>query len=80
MALLLALGTIVMTLLGRRDDIIMTSITTVVVMVVAAIDPQEAWRQPLLRLIDTVVGVAVGVCCRWIAAALSSKVGGEPAQ
>jgi uncharacterized membrane protein YccC len=80
MALLLAFGTIVMTLLGRRDDIITTAITTAVVMVVAAISPQEAWRQPLLRLVDTVVGVGVGVCCRWIAALLSSKLVGEPAQ
>lgn len=35
MAALLAIGTVLMTLLGRRDDIIKTAITTAVVIVVA---------------------------------------------
>jgi uncharacterized membrane protein YccC len=66
MGVLLAIGTVVMILLHRRGDIITTGITTVVVMVVAAIDPHDAWRQPLLRLADTVVGIALGVACQWI--------------
>jgi hypothetical protein len=33
-------------------------------MVVAAISPQDAWQQPLLRLVDTIVGIAVGVGMR----------------
>ncbi|WP_375787025.1 FUSC family protein [Bradyrhizobium sp. Pha-3] len=65
-AALLAIGTIVMILLQRRGDIITTGITTVVVMVVAAIDPHDAWRQPLLRLADTVVGIGIGVVCQWV--------------
>jgi uncharacterized YccA/Bax inhibitor family protein len=55
-----------MALLQRRDDIVTTGITTAVVMVVAAISPNEAWQQPLLRLFDTVVGIALGVICKWI--------------
>lgn len=66
MAMILALGTVIMMLLGRREDIITTGITTVVVMVVAAISPSTAWQQPLLRLADTVVGIVVGVSVRWI--------------
>jgi multisubunit Na+/H+ antiporter MnhB subunit len=54
-------------MMGRPDDAITTSITTAVVMVVAAIGPNEAWRQPVLRLIDTAVGVGVGVIAAWIA-------------
>ena len=61
MAVLIGLGTLVMMLLGRREDIVTTGITTTVVMVVAAMSPQDAWQQPLLRLIDTIVGIAVGV-------------------
>jgi uncharacterized membrane protein YccC len=41
-------------------------ITTAVIMVVAAMSPSEAWRQPLPRLFDTVVGIALGVICKWI--------------
>ena len=41
-------------------------LTTAVVMVVAAMSPHDAWQQPLLRVVDTVVGIAVGIACRWI--------------
>jgi uncharacterized membrane protein YccC len=66
MAALIGVGAIAMSLLGRRDDIITTGITTAVVMVVAAISPDHAWRQPILRVVDTIVGVAVGVVGAWI--------------
>ena len=64
MAVLIGVGTVVMMLLGRRDDIVTTGITTTVVMVVVAISPQEAWKQPLLRLLDTIVGIAIGIGLR----------------
>jgi uncharacterized membrane protein YccC len=66
LAALLGVGTLVMMYLDRRDDIVTTAITTTVVMVVAAMSPQNAWQQPLLRLADTVVGIAIGVACKWI--------------
>jgi len=47
--------------LGRREDIVTTGITTTVVMVVAAMSPHDAWQQPLLRVVDTLVGIAVGI-------------------
>lgn len=77
LAVLLGLGTVIMMLLDRRDDIGVTAITTIVVMVVAAIDPQDAWRQPLLRLVDTVVGIAVGVACKWVASFVFYRTIGE---
>jgi uncharacterized membrane protein YccC len=61
MAVLIGLGTLVMMLLGRREDMVTTGMTTAVVMVVAAMSPRDTWQQPLLRLIDTIVGIAVGV-------------------
>jgi uncharacterized membrane protein YccC len=70
MAALIGVGTVVMMLLGRREDIVTTGITTAVVMVVAAMSPQDAWQQPLLRLIDTVVGIAVGIGSMRIASLL----------
>ena len=66
LAILLGIGTLAMALLRRRDDIVTTGITTAVVMVVAAMSPKDAWQQPLLRLFDTVVGIALGVTCKWI--------------
>jgi hypothetical protein len=40
-------GQIVLDLIGRSEDVITASITTTVVMVVAAISPQHAWTQPI---------------------------------
>jgi uncharacterized membrane protein YccC len=79
MAALIAIGTMVMASLGRRDDIVTVGITTAVVMVVAAMSPAGAWQQPLLRLVDTIVGIAVGVACKWAASFLFSKNTGEQA-
>jgi len=47
--------------MGRDDLVVTTGITTAVVMVVAALSPHDAWQQPILRLADTLVGVAIGV-------------------
>jgi len=80
LAALLGVGTVVMTYLGRRDDIVTTGITTTVVMVVAAMSPQDAWRQPLLRLVDTVVGIAVGVACKWLGSFVYYRCAGKPAR
>jgi uncharacterized membrane protein YccC len=59
--ILVIVGTLVMILLNRHDDIITTAITTIVVMGVAIVSPEHAWTQPLLRLFDTVIGIIVGV-------------------
>jgi hypothetical protein len=66
MAVLIGIGAVIMTLLRRSEDIITTGITTTVVMVVAGISPQHAWKTPILRLIDTGVGIAVGIAGAWI--------------
>jgi uncharacterized membrane protein YccC len=78
MGALIVIGTLIMMLLDRRDDIITTGITTIVVMVVAAINPEDAWLQPLLRLLDTVVGVGIGIGCKWAASRLYFSMVGNP--
>jgi hypothetical protein len=39
-------------------------------MVVAAVSPHDAWEQPILRLFDTSLGIAVGLIASTIAARL----------
>jgi uncharacterized membrane protein YccC len=51
----------------------MMAITTLVVMVVAIQGPEDGRIQPFLRFIDTVVGIAVGVACHWIASLLQAR-------
>lgn len=35
-------------------------------MVAADLSPHHAWQEPILRLIDTLIGVAIGVAASWI--------------
>jgi Fusaric acid resistance protein-like len=66
MAILIAIGAVILIMIDRPGDVITTSITTAVVMVVAGISLQHAWRQPILRLLDTLIGIAVGIAAVWI--------------
>jgi uncharacterized membrane protein YccC len=66
MAILIGIGGVILIMIDRPGDVITTSITTAVVMVVAGISPQHAWKQPILRLLDTVIGIAVGIAAVWI--------------
>ena len=66
LALMVGLSVLVTALIGRPEDEITAGITTTVVMVAASLSPHEAWRQPILRLADTAIGVAVGVVAAWL--------------
>jgi uncharacterized membrane protein YccC len=66
MAALIGLSALAVTLIGRPGDALTAAITTAVVMGVAALSPHAAWRQPILRFADTVIGVAVGVGTAWL--------------
>ena len=70
MAALIGIVAILLALVRRSEEIITAAITTAVVMVVAGISPQHAWIQPILRLVDTAVGILVGVAAAWIALGL----------
>jgi uncharacterized membrane protein YgaE (UPF0421/DUF939 family) len=78
MIVVIGVGTLAMTLLGRPDDIVTTGITTAVVLVVAALSSESAWQEPLLRFVDTVVGIAIGLSCKWIGSYAFCRVAGEP--
>ena len=73
MTILIAIGAVILIIIGRPGEVISTSITTTVVMVVAGISPQHAWRQPILRLVDTLIGIAVGITAAWIAKSLRNR-------
>lgn len=77
---LIAISALLMIALGRREEIGLTAITTAVVLIVAMGSPQDAWQQPLLRLMDTVAGVAVGIACKWSASFLFDRFVGEETQ
>jgi uncharacterized membrane protein YccC len=86
LAVLIGASALVATLIGRPGDAITAGITTAVVMVVAGVSPHDAWQQPILRLADTVIGVAVGVAAAWAGLRVihpltqpAQQRGGEPA-
>jgi uncharacterized membrane protein YgaE (UPF0421/DUF939 family) len=66
LAVLVGLSVLVTAVIGRPEDEITAGITTTVVMVVAGLSPHEAWRQPVLRLADTAIGVPVGLVAAWL--------------
>jgi hypothetical protein len=66
LAVLVGASALVVMLLGRPGDAVTAGITTAVIMVVAAVSPQHAWQQPILRLADTIIGVAVGALAAWV--------------
>jgi len=66
MAVLIGASALAVTLIGRPGDAITAAVTTAVVMIVAAVSPQHAWVQPILRFADTVAGAAVGVAAAWL--------------
>lgn len=70
---LIGVETLILTLVGRPGEIVTAAITTAVVMVVAALSPHNAWQQPILRVIDTAVGVAVGLAASWIGFGLTVR-------
>ncbi len=80
MAALIAIGALLVILVGRRDETGLAAITITVIMILAASDPQDAWRQPLLRLVDTIVGIAVGVACKWVGSSVFYGIIGEEAR
>jgi uncharacterized membrane protein YccC len=65
LALLVGVSALTATLIGRPGDATTAAITTTVVLVVAAVSPQGAWEQPVLRLADTAIGVVVGLAFAW---------------
>lgn len=73
MAALIGIGAVILILVDRAEDVITAGITTAVVMVVAGIAPQHAWTQPILRLVDTNIGMAVGIAAAWAGMKLGSQ-------
>ena len=66
LALLIGLSALAVILIGRPGDAVTAAVTTAVVMVAADLSPHHAWQEPILRLIDTLIGVAIGVAASWI--------------
>jgi uncharacterized membrane protein YccC len=73
MVALIAIGGIVLDAMGRSEDIMTACITIAVVLVVAGISPEHAWKQPILRLTDTLVGIAFGLAGAWTAARFAPR-------
>ena len=62
---LIALGAFILAMAGRPQDTMPASLATMVVLVITAIDPHHAAQQPFMRLMDTAIGVLIGVAAVW---------------
>src|SRR6202021_4114084 len=78
LAALIGLGTFVVMAVGHDELVVTTAVTTAVLLVVAAVSPHDAWQQPILRGVDTAVGIAVGVAASSIALRLGNVRADSP--
>jgi uncharacterized membrane protein YccC len=75
MAAMIGVSGLAATLLGRSQDAVTASITTAIVLGVASLSPHDVWQQPILRLVDTALGTAVGLGTAWVALRLAAGDG-----
>jgi len=73
MAVVITVGTVLMLVSRRNGEVATTAITTAVVMIVAILEPKNAWHQPLLRLADSTIGIVVGVVAKWLLSLLFGR-------
>lgn len=75
MAVLLGIGALIVSALRHRDDLATFGITTVVVMIAAALAPAgQAWLIPVLRLLETAIGIVVGLLVAMAANVLLERI------
>lgn len=70
-AVLIALGAFALVLAGRPQDTMPASLATLVVLAITGLDPRHAVQQPIMRLLDTAIGVIVGLLAVWGTARLT---------
>ena len=77
LAAMIGVSGLAATLLGRPQDAVTAGITTAIVLGVASLSPHDAWQQPILRLVDTPLGTAVGLGTAWIVLRLPAVEAGR---
>jgi uncharacterized membrane protein YccC len=67
LAAMIGVSGLAATLIGRPQDAVTAGITTAIVLGVASLSPHNVWQEPILRLVDTALGTAVGLATAWFA-------------
>jgi uncharacterized membrane protein YccC len=73
LAAVIGLGAVILLLARRESDVVTAGVTTAVILVVAAQTPGTTWEPPILRLVDTAVGIAVGLTAAWVTRRLTHQ-------
>jgi uncharacterized membrane protein YccC len=74
MAVLIGIGVIGVTLAGRPQDGVTVAISTAVILVIAGLaQDSQVWQEPLLRLLDTLVGIVIGVAVGTLVTRLTER-------
>jgi uncharacterized membrane protein YccC len=77
LAAMIGVSGLAVTLLGRPQDAVTAGITTATVLGVAGLASHGAWEEPILRLVDTALGTAVGLGAARIALRLAPAEAAE---
>jgi fusaric acid resistance family protein len=78
LALLIAVGSLVLSSADQSGDVPIAGITIGAVMIIAALSPHDPWRQPLIAALATAVGIALGLAASWLANRLTMRSGISP--
>jgi uncharacterized membrane protein YccC len=73
LAAVVGLGAVVLLLARRGSDVVTAGVTTAVILVVAAQTPDKTWEPPVLRLINTAIGIGVGLAMAWLTRRLGPR-------
>jgi hypothetical protein len=76
LAAMIGVTSLAASLLGRPQDAVTAGITTAIVLGVAGLALHDAWEEPILRLVDTALGTAVGLGAARIALRLAPAEAG----
>jgi uncharacterized membrane protein YccC len=73
LAAVVGLGAVILLLARRGSDVVTAGVTTAVILVVAAQTPDKTWEPPVLRLINTAIGIGVGLAMAWLTRRLGPR-------
>jgi uncharacterized membrane protein YccC len=74
LAAVVGLGAVILLLARRGSDVVTAGVTTAVILVVAAQTPDKTWEPPVLRLINTAIGIGVGLAMAWLTRRLGPRL------
>lgn len=73
LAVVVGVGTFGLMAIVRGEDVVTAGVTSAIILVLAGLTPRSAWEEPILRVVDTAVGIGVGIVASWAGLRLAAR-------